>query len=539
MKIKLSHYLGILVAVGVVLGNAALSFADELPNNLQVEVVSVGTEEQPGNQDSQAITDSAAPDSSIQTDTQIVLPAPDSAKQQIEFINKLQNELNLSKAEYHNVLNSAAEAQNRLDLALKQKTSLTEQLQVLDASVTITTKKLIDTVRQTIQAENEISLIYEQIQVKEIAAEAQKNALKDYLRILYEQEKSFLGTDEDGQVQAFKLLLADDSVGNNLKELKYFSMLSEAGQQMVDRLDTLNQELLAYRERVKSDRIYLQQLQSQLSTEKLNLDQQKQSKDNLLKVTSGQEEIYKQLLEQSIKEQQEVLQDVKNLDDTYTEIQQKLAENGGSFDPKDYASILDNRTIALYNFELANRNAPTGNFMWPVEPKNGLSATFRDAAYKATFGMEHNAIDIPQLQGTLIRATADGVVYKTKDNGYGYSYVMLAHAGGYMSLYGHISSILVKEGDTIKQGSIIGLSGGMPGTKGAGYMTTGPHLHFELLRNGSYVDPLFSLPMGALSFDSIKNLPQKYQDGWKNDLSVSRVAPVERDSKYEKVELGQ
>jgi murein DD-endopeptidase MepM/ murein hydrolase activator NlpD len=102
------------------------------------------------------------------------------------------------------------------------------------------------------------------------------------------------------------------------------------------------------------------------------------------------------------------------------------------------------------------------------------------------------------------------VVYKTKDNGYGYSYVILAHANGYSTVYGHVSEILVEEGDQIVQGQILGLSGGMPGTKGAGYMTTGPHLHFELLKDGSHIDPLNYLPLNVFAVEDLKLLPEKY-----------------------------
>jgi murein DD-endopeptidase MepM/ murein hydrolase activator NlpD len=48
----------------------------------------------------------------------------------------------------------------------------------------------------------------------------------------------------------------------------------------------------------------------------------------------------------------------------------------------------------------------------------------------------------------------------------------------------------VKEGDVIAQNQVIALSGGAIGTKGAGRLTTGPHLHFEILKDGKYVNPM-------------------------------------------------
>jgi len=125
---------------------------------------------------------------------------------------------------------------------------------------------------------------------------------------------------------------------------------------------------------------------------------------------------------------------------------------------------------------------------WPIEPIYGISAGFLDEEYEQIFGMPHHAIDIPALQGTEVRAAADGIVEKVADNGYGYNYMILRHAG-VVTLYGHTESFLVAEGDQVRAGDPIALSGGRPGSKGAGSMTTGPHLHFETIVNGEHVDP--------------------------------------------------
>lgn len=136
-------------------------------------------------------------------------------------------------------------------------------------------------------------------------------------------------------------------------------------------------------------------------------------------------------------------------------------------------------------------------FEWPVDPTVGISAHFHDAGYKKRFGMEHEAVDIPVLQGSRVYAAAAGAVVKVSDNGKGYSSLVISHDGGFSTLYGHVSGFLVHEGDHVRAGQAIALSGGTPGTNGAGRMTTGAHLHFELIHQGVHVDPLPYLPGAA------------------------------------------
>lgn len=132
-------------------------------------------------------------------------------------------------------------------------------------------------------------------------------------------------------------------------------------------------------------------------------------------------------------------------------------------------------------------------FSWPVY--GPVSAGFRNSAYHEHFGVPHHGTDIVVGQGTPVASSAEGVVFLVRDGGEkGYTYVLIGHRNGYATLYGHLSSVSVAAGQEVSAGQFIGLSGGKPGTPGAGPMTTGPHLHFEVIRSGENVDPLTVLP---------------------------------------------
>ena len=85
--------------------------------------------------------------------------------------------------------------------------------------------------------------------------------------------------------------------------------------------------------------------------------------------------------------------------------------------------------------------------------------------------------------GTPIRASMSGkVAYVGWSNIFG-NYVIINHANGYQTLYGHMSKTLAKKGQVVDQSTKIGLVGS------TGY-STGPHLHFTVYKNGNLVDPM-------------------------------------------------
>lgn len=97
----------------------------------------------------------------------------------------------------------------------------------------------------------------------------------------------------------------------------------------------------------------------------------------------------------------------------------------------------------------------------------------------------HTGLDFTADIGTEIYATGDGVVEKIESiyTGYGNN-VVVQHGYGYQTLYAHMSKILVKNGEKVKRGQLIGLVGNTGSS-------TGPHLHYEVIRNGEKVDPAF------------------------------------------------
>lgn len=120
----------------------------------------------------------------------------------------------------------------------------------------------------------------------------------------------------------------------------------------------------------------------------------------------------------------------------------------------------------------------TGLFSWPA----------RGVISQYAFWWHPGAIDIAIPMGTPITAAYPGKVITVERWGTGYGWhVVIEHSSGYTSLYAHMSRLDVVKGQTVQRGTRLGLSG----TTGR---STGPHLHFEVKKQGNTVDPMSLLP---------------------------------------------
>ena len=125
----------------------------------------------------------------------------------------------------------------------------------------------------------------------------------------------------------------------------------------------------------------------------------------------------------------------------------------------------------------------TGSFIFPVASYVYISSRFGERVHPITGELKnHNGMDIASNMGTTVYAADGGkVVLADWNGGYG-NCIMIDHGNGYKTLYGHLSSISVSEGQNVSQGAVIGAVGSTGNS-------TGPHLHFEVYANDSRIDP--------------------------------------------------
>ena len=125
-----------------------------------------------------------------------------------------------------------------------------------------------------------------------------------------------------------------------------------------------------------------------------------------------------------------------------------------------------------------------GAMKWPLPGYSRLSSQFGRRVHPVTKVVKsHTGIDIPAPTGTSIVAAKGGtVIIAGVQGGYGNT-VVINHGGGISTLYGHCSKLLVKSGQQVKAGATIAKVGSTG-------VSTGPHLHFEVRKSGTPVQPL-------------------------------------------------
>ncbi|MFX3674349.1 MAG: peptidoglycan DD-metalloendopeptidase family protein [Paenisporosarcina sp.] len=119
----------------------------------------------------------------------------------------------------------------------------------------------------------------------------------------------------------------------------------------------------------------------------------------------------------------------------------------------------------------------SGSFSWPAE------GGYISSEMGHRWGAFHKGIDIARPSGFAIKAADNGIVtFAGRDGTYG-NKVVVDHRNGYQTIYAHLSSINVNEGETVPQGTKLGVMGSTG-------RSTGVHLHFEVIKNGTNVNPL-------------------------------------------------
>lgn len=353
----------------------------------------------------------------------------------------------------------------------------------------------------------EIEDLEEEVQILELQLADQKVLVGELMTLIYVKRDVYYN---DNGVDPVKVLASPESVSKTLQDITYLDMIEDENQNQINKMSEMTQELGEKWTELRTRKSELETLDSELANEQTRLMAEREAQQELLEEMKAEKAILEAMLATADEREEDLLQEIKIYENNVKSMEEKLAGMSSLLTADQQETVAQIQADMAQDFDSVEASAFL-QLDWPVSPGSGLTAFFNDSGYKEQFGVGHGALDIRAKQGSSIYAPADGVVTSVIYDAAStrYAYIQIAHRMGVMTVYGHISAPAIAAGDYVTRGQLIGYTGGMPDSIGAGVRTTGPHLHFEVWQDGVRVDPLKYLSLEEVPMES---LPEEYLD---------------------------
>lgn len=336
---------------------------------------------------------------------------------------------------------------SKLSELRNEKANILERRVLLDQQIAVTEKEIANT-------ENQIAG-YEAL-LAQTALELEENKKEEEERYELFCKRTRV-MEENGTASYWAVLFNAEDFSDLLSRLADIQEVMDYDQSVLDSLREIRAEIeakQAYQEELKSE---AEAAKATLLATKEDLNAQREEANALVAE-----------LESNVAEYSEQLAAVEEEEE---EIQKAIVEK-------------TNQLAAQMGWD-----ATAGGYIWPVTTSRRITSPYgpRNTGIPGA-STNHKGVDIGGVYySTNVLATKAGIVITSAySSSYG-NYVVVSHGKGNTTLYAHMSSRSVSEGDVVDQGDVLGVTGSTG-------VSSGPHLHYEITENGSRVNPLNYLP---------------------------------------------
>lgn len=438
------------------------------------------------------------------------------------------------KVDLYSTLKSKTEAkrvylENQNEMLLDRVSSLEKSIASLDRDIEDKISEVNSINLKVIETKKDIETSKKTIDFLKTKIEENRQVLLDYITYIY---KKWNFTFDEGKMDNIKSIILNwEDIWEVINDLHFKAMIEITWQKLIEKHREYVWTLYVKKIELENGEKELKNLRKNLIIEKKVLDDKKEFKQRVLEITKWKNDLYQKYIKDKLAVEKNIkLKELKESIIFKNTKNKLLKQNNCEYvdmekdEEKLYTmsdKCIELNKVIFWESQLQKLNYIWNNpFKWPVAPAYGVSAYFHDDSYKKEIWAEHNAIDIVTPQGSSVKAAADWyVVFLNPPDTENYAYVAIKHSDWFVTVYGHLNEVFVKQYDYVKEWEVFAKSWGEFGTKWAWLLTTGPHLHFEVFQNKDYVDPLEFLDASYLAFS---NLPEKYKYKFYNDFKVRK-----------------
>lgn len=359
-----------------------------------------------------------------------------------------QSTVNGLKDKLSSLTDKKKQAKQELAALQSRKSSILEEIGKLDAAIEAAEAEL--EVQEELIAQLDGLIVIKEAELAESQRKEaeQYDKLKDRVRFMH----------ENGSMSYLSILLSSDDFSDFLSRYEIVSQISKYDKKLFEELKALKEQIAEQKASLEADRADAVKVKASMEANKQELEATYNDRNAQMKQIEAAEGDAKAQYLEIEAEEDRLSEEIKKAVNELAKSQASATYVGGSF---------------MWPLPAAN-NVVTCKYGMRTHPITGV--------YKL-----HTGVDLRASSGTKIYAANSGTVTTAAySTAYGY-YVVINHGGGVATLYAHMSKMAVSRGQKVSQGAVIGYVGS------TGY-STGPHLHFEIIKNGNYVDPISQYP---------------------------------------------
>ena len=381
---------------------------------------------------------------------------------------------------------SSKEIKKQISELKEQKKEIQAKIDEVQSQYDANAEEIGGLVAQKDAIDQEIALLHEQVNnineqlaaYNQLIADKQDeldNARANLAELNQKHKERIRAMEEEGKLSYWSIIFKANDFSDLLDRLNMIQEINDSDKKRLAEMSAAAEMVASVQEELNTEKGALEEARAELDATQVELEAKRTQADELLVelIEKGQE--FEALIDES-----EDLQD---------ELMQEIAQAEKDLKEAEYKEWL-----ATY---VPPTTRPTGTDKTPstqAPSSSGWVSPVKSYRLTSAFGMRvhpisgkwkmHNGVDMAAAQGTPIYAAKSGKVTKTafQAGGAGY-YVTINHGDGFTSVYMHMTHYIVSPGTYVSAGQVIGYVGSTGGS-------TGPHLHFGISYNGTYVNPM-------------------------------------------------